>query len=86
MRSRTPDGVILFENNVCSKVYTGTYGQLEYLDTPIFLYTEDGDSFIPAPLYFWKVIHNEQRGEATVFVGLNDPHASGEPALMCKNE
>ena len=68
------------------KVYTGTYGQLEYLGTPIFLHTDNGESFIPAPLYFWKVIHNAVKGEATAFVGLNDPHASGAPTLMCKNE
>ena len=69
------------------KVYTGTYGQLEYLGTPISLYTaDDGDGLIPAPLYFWKVIHDEVRGEATAFVGLNDPHASAPPDLMCKNE
>ena len=41
-------------------MYTGTYEWLEYLDkdgveTPIFLYTEDGERWIPAPRYYWKV-------------------------------
>ena len=41
-------------------VYTGTYEWLEYPDKdgverPIFLYIEDGERWIPAPKYYWKV-------------------------------
>ena len=40
-------------------VYTGTYEWLEYPGesgvTPIFLYIDGGESWLPAPKYYWKV-------------------------------
>ena len=43
-------------------VYTGTHGILQYPDVDgedqeIFLYVED--KYVPAPLYYWKVIQDQ---------------------------
>ena len=48
-------------------MYTGTYEWLSYPDEgkvgrPILLYVEDGKRWIPAPKYYWKVIHNKNTG------------------------
>ena len=32
------------------------------------------DVSIPCNKYFWKVIHDVEKNEAIVFVGINDPH------------
>lgn len=56
-------------------VYTGTHGFLKYPDTntldekSIFLYTEDGHEWIPTPNFFWKVIHDKEKGQAMAFIG-----------------
>ncbi len=68
-------------------IYTGTFGQTVYPNvsgeqTPIYLYAGE---LVPAPLYYWKVVHDPEAGRAAAFVGLNDPHARVAPALMCKD-
>ena len=38
---------------------------------------------VPAPLYYWKVLHDPQTDTAVAFIGLNDPHATAAPAPLC---
>ena len=38
---------------------------------------------VPAPLYYWKVLHDPQTDTAVAFIGLNDPHATTAPAPLC---
>ena len=69
-------------------VYSGTYGFLQYNSTSntpqdIVLYNEDGNEWIPAPKYFWKVVHNKETNEAVAFIGVNDPHSADEPEKFC---
>eukprot|EP00095_Tigriopus_kingsejongensis_P006847 maker-scaffold176_size284796-snap-gene-0.14 protein:Tk06847 transcript:maker-scaffold176_size284796-snap-gene-0.14-mRNA-1 annotation:"duplex-specific nuclease" len=73
------------------KVITGTYGLLRFKNTigklrPFFLYTEDGNQWIPAPEYYWKVVHNEQTNEAIAFVGHNNPHSQQTPTPLCQSQ
>ena len=75
------------------KIWTGTYGILAYPDingnfVNISLYLNGDDEFIPAPKYYWKVLQDEQSGQAWAFVGLNDPHADDvtEDEMFCKSE
>ena len=70
----------LFRHNGSVTVYSGTYGILEYPNdknenTPIFILEDDGNWYIPAPKYYWKILLNEVTKEVSAFVGLNDPHA-----------
>ena len=65
-------------------MYSGTYGILEYPNdenenTPIFILEDDGNWYIPAPKYYWKILLNEVTKEVSAFVGLNDPHADNIP-------
>ena len=51
------------------------------------MYTESGAPWLPAPLYYWKVVHNEVTNEAIAFVGLNDAHEASPPQeLFCENQ
>ena len=65
-------------------VYTGTYGNLQYHNQDIFLYEQDGQEWIQAPLYFWKVLHNSIDNEAVAFIGTNDPHEPSPPIPFCE--
>ena len=71
-------------------MYTGTFGTLQYqnrlktVDYGIFLYEQDGNKWILAPLYFWKVIHNPTENEAVAFIGINDPHETIPPVSFCE--
>ncbi len=61
------------------EVYTGTYGQLELRHEsgktlPVYMIsssssTEDVKVYIPAPMYFWKVINNPGAKETFAFIG-----------------
>ena len=44
--------------------------------TDVYLYLKDHRDQIELPLnkYFWKVVHDAEKNEAVVFVGINDPH------------
>ena len=69
-------------------VFTGTYGILQYNDTSstrqdIFLYIQDSNEWIPAPQYYWKVVHNKETNEAVAFIGVNDPHTAEMPEEIC---
>jgi len=72
-------------------VYTGTHGILEYPDknnnlTQIFLYNSDnGEKYVPAPLYYWKVLYDQESDTSAAFIGLNDPHATAPPQQLCTN-
>ena len=72
------------------EVFTGTLGQLTYQSesgsskVPLFIAKESGRSdptLIPVPEFYWKVVHDPDIGGAVVFVGLNDPHFEGDPAV-----
>jgi len=71
-------------------VYTGTFGTLTYADSnnnevDIYLYNEDGKQYVPAPLYYWKVVHDPISDTSAAFIGLNDPHATVAPVELCPN-
>lgn len=61
-------------------VYTGTYGVLTLADVngvqkPIYLAKDaNSNNMIPAPKYYWKVVHDPVSNKATAFVGINNPH------------
>lgn len=64
-------------------VITGTLGQLEHVDDKgivhkIFL---GPDGHIPVPEFTWKIAYDRLADEAIVFVGLNNPHFEGNPAV-----
>ena len=68
-------------------VYTGTSGILQFPDTnnnnqDIFLYNSE---YVPAPLYYWKVLHDADTNTAAAFIGLNNPHESVAPLEVCTN-
>ena len=68
-------------------VYTGTQGILQYPDVnnnkkDIFLFD---DKYVPAPLYFWKVLLDRETNTAAAFIGLNDPHSRRAPVELCPN-
>ncbi|XP_023326504.1 uncharacterized protein LOC111699940 isoform X2 [Eurytemora carolleeae] len=71
-------------------IHTGTFGVLSYTDVnnedvPIYLYISGETRYIPAPLYYWKVIHDPSTGSAAAFIGLNNPHATEQPEELCNN-
>ena len=62
------------------KVWTGTYGVLQYPDengndVDIYLFLDGEKRYIPAPKFYWKVLLDESKNQAVGFVGLNDPHS-----------
>lgn len=70
--------------------YSGTHEYLKYPDSnnnpaPIFLYTATGKQYVPAPLYYWKVLHDPSKNTAAAFIGLNNPHAVSPPKELCRN-
>ena len=60
--------------------YTGGYGILLLADSqgipqPIYLgFDSNNNGVIPAPKYYWKVVHDTASGNATALVGINNPH------------
>ena len=70
----------LFRSNGNIKVWSGTYGVLNYPDqngneVAIYLYLDGDKKHIPAPKFYWKVLKDETKNQAVAFIGLNDPHA-----------
>lgn len=61
-------------------VYTGTYDILTLADVngkqqPIYLAKDaNNNNVIPAPKYYWKVVHDKAANKATAFIGINNPH------------
>ena len=43
------------------------------------------EKYLPAPRFFWKVLHDKYSNTAAVFIGLNDPHESVAPLELCPN-
>ena len=73
-----------YRHNGTVTVYSGTYGILEYPNdknenTPIYILEDDGNWYIPAPKYYWKILLNEVTKEVSAFVGLNEPHSEDIP-------
>ena len=73
-----------FRHNGHITVYSGTYEILEYPNnknenTPIYILENDGNSYIPVPKYYWKILLNKVTREVAAFVGLNNPHADDIP-------
>ena len=57
-------------------------------DTPIYLAADKkNNSLIPVPKYYWKVVHDPLRNQATAFVTFNNPHLSDVNAedIFCKD-
>jgi hypothetical protein len=61
-------------------VYTGTFETLTLADVngvqkPIYLATDgNNNNVLPAPKYYWKVVHDPASNKATAFIGINNPH------------
>lgn len=61
-------------------IYTGVFGVLTLADVknvqkPIYLaFDSNKNGLIPAPKYYWKVVHDRSTDTATSFVGINNPH------------
>eukprot|EP00088_Acartia_fossae_P004726 TRINITY_DN12039_c0_g1_i1.p1 TRINITY_DN12039_c0_g1~~TRINITY_DN12039_c0_g1_i1.p1 ORF type:complete len:466 (+),score=83.33 TRINITY_DN12039_c0_g1_i1:41-1438(+) len=71
-------------------IWTGTHGVLSYADkygemTDIYLYLKDQTRYVPAPLYYWKVVYDPTTQTGAAFIGLNDPHATEPPTELCDN-
>lgn len=74
-------------------MYQGTQDILSYankdgVDTELYLdYISRGKvkAKIPIPLYFWKIIHDEEKNEAVAFVGTNDIFADESSNFLCNN-
>ena len=73
-------------------VYTGTFGIVTLADInnvqqPIYLAFDNstGNGLIPAPLYYWKVVHDPVANTATAIVGINNPWLNPVPpeAVFC---
>jgi len=70
------------------EVVTGTHGILEYPDSknkPTEIFLEKNSSYVPAPLYYWKLVRDLETDTAAVFIGLNDPHTNTSPKELCPN-
>jgi len=70
--------------------YTGTHGVLQYTDkygdlVDIYLYLDGQTRYLPAPLYYWKVLYDAETDTGAAFIGLNDPHATSPPNELCTN-
>jgi DNA/RNA endonuclease G (NUC1) len=61
-------------------VYTGTFETLTLANVngvqkPIYLAVDaNNNNVIPAPKYYWKVVHDPATNKATAFIGINNPH------------
>ena len=75
-------------------VYTGTHGLLTLPDKkgqqqPIYLATDSNNNVaIPAPKFYWKIVHDPKAGKATAVVGINNPwiDPKEDGALICPDE
>ena len=61
-------------------IYTGTYDILTLADVngvqkPIYVAKDTNNNYvIPAPKYYWKVVHDPITNTATAVIGINNPH------------
>lgn len=73
-------------------VYTGTFGvttlaDINGIQQPIYLaFDENNNGLIPAPKYYWKLIHHPATDTATAVVGINNPYNTVQPQdIFCPN-
>lgn len=71
-------------------IYTGTFGITTLADIhgvhqPIYLaYDENKNGLIPAPKYYWKVVHDTVSNTATAVIGINNPYGNVKPEeIIC---
>ena len=68
------------ERSLTYTTYSGGFEVLELPDKdgdmqPIYLANDsEGYAIIPAPKYYWKVVHDPIAKAATAYVGINNPH------------
>jgi hypothetical protein len=61
-------------------IITGTYGTFTLPDLnnnqqEIHMITDrNGKGHVPVPKYFWKIVWDEKVGQATAFIGINNPY------------
>ena len=74
------------KRNINLTIYTGTYGIVTLADIngvqqEIYLaFDENKNGLIPAPLYYWKLIHDTASNTATAVIGINNPWLDPVPA------
>ncbi|XP_066942147.1 uncharacterized protein [Macrobrachium rosenbergii] len=71
-------------------IYSGSWGTLEMDDVngnpvEVYLGLSSKEKVVPAPALTWKVIHEEATNRAIGIVGVNNPHLTSIPALLCKD-
>ncbi|XP_068226264.1 uncharacterized protein [Palaemon carinicauda] len=71
-------------------IYSGSWGTLELDDVngnpvEVYLGLSWKQKVVPAPALTWKVIHEEVSNRAIAIVGINNPHLTSNPALLCKD-
>lgn len=71
---------LAIDRNVNLKTFTGTYDILTLADVngvqkPIYLAKDaNSNNVLPAPKYYWKVVHDPVSNTATAIIGINNPH------------
>ena len=70
------------------KVFTGTFETLTFpneqgneIKISMFI-----DGNVPAPLFYWKVVHDPEINQAIAFIGMNNPYAEHPPQELCENK
>ena len=49
----------------------------------VYLRLIASQKLLEVPKYYWKVVYNREANEAIAFVGLNNPHETKKPTLLC---
>lgn len=63
-------------SNLELTIYTGTHGIYKLNGKKVYL-TNDASKkpTMPVPLFFWKVVYDQENSKVVAFIGLNDPDA-----------
>ncbi|XP_071551559.1 salivary protein Tsal1-like [Panulirus ornatus] len=69
-------------------IYSGGWGILELEDinnnpVQIYLGLSQEKTVVPAPAVTWKVVYEESSNRAAAIVGVNNPHITSVPELLC---
>ncbi|CAB4067048.1 unnamed protein product [Lepeophtheirus salmonis] len=70
------------------EVYTGTASILNLLNEqckPINIELFSDRQYVPAPMYYWKVLYDPEANEAIAFIGLNNPYERKAHNHICTN-
>jgi len=52
-----------------------TLADIKGVQQPIYLAKDaNNNNIIPAPKYYWKIVHDTVGKKATAFIGINNPH------------